>query len=210
MAPVGATETKRAPPPQAGQLVRVSLLAAAAVYAPLAFATGLPHWLAAGAAVATVAVLFLLSAPSRAVGAGYYSRAHPRRFLVTGAASGIGFDVARALLARGDIVVATDINIDGLAAKLKRAAAVEPDPVPEKAAVVDATPQPLGLASEARLRVLQLDVRCPNAWEAAVHHCEEALGGVDVCMNIAGYLAPCRYSTFAFRRRWPHKQHPCP
>jgi hypothetical protein len=57
MAPPGATETKRAPLSQAGQLVRVSLLATTAVYAPLAFVTGLPHWLAVGAAVATVVVL---------------------------------------------------------------------------------------------------------------------------------------------------------
>jgi NAD(P)-dependent dehydrogenase (short-subunit alcohol dehydrogenase family) len=83
----------------------------------------------------------------------------PRRVLVTGAASGLGLALVRALVARGDLVLATD------------QAAERPITVPEAAAY------------------LCLDVRSDDAWLAAHDHVRETWGGLDVLVNNAGVAA---------------------
>ncbi len=89
----------------------------------------------------------------------------PRRFFITGAASGIGRFVADTLIERGHYVFATDANCDGLRAHAQKAG-----------------------WPEERTWALQLDVRDADAWErvflAAVH----AMGQVDVCINNAGVM----------------------
>src|SRR6478735_9056326 len=83
----------------------------------------------------------------------------PRRVLVTGGASGLGLALVRAFVARGDDVLATDLQAD------------RPDALPEAAAY------------------LPLDVRSDNAWGAALAHVRETWGGLDLLVNNAGVAA---------------------
>ena len=83
----------------------------------------------------------------------------PRRVLVTGGASGLGLALVRALVARGDEVLATDVHAD------------RPDVLPEAAAY------------------LTLDVRSDDAWAAALAHVRETWGGLDLLVNNAGVAA---------------------
>lgn len=88
-------------------------------------------------------------------------------FLITGCASGIGQHLTGALLQRGHRVLATDINEEGLRAGAAR----------------------LRWPAE-RVRLQRLDVRDAAAWQEAVARCVSELGGLDVLLNIAGYLHP--------------------
>ena len=88
----------------------------------------------------------------------------PRRALVTGGASGFGFETTRVLLDQGAQVAIGDID----ESKLKSAAAA--------------------LGSN-RLLALQLDVTSVSSVEAAVAACENAFGGLDTLVNCAGILA---------------------
>ncbi|HXG27223.1 MAG TPA: SDR family NAD(P)-dependent oxidoreductase, partial [Nevskiales bacterium] len=82
-------------------------------------------------------------------------------YLVTGAASGIGAALARALLARGAAVCAADIQpMNALAG----------DP--------------------ARLLSARLDVRDAQAWTALVERVVARWGRLDVLLNVAGVLKP--------------------
>src|SRR6478672_9149317 len=83
----------------------------------------------------------------------------PRRVLVTGGASGLGLALVRAFVARGDEVLATDLQAD------------RPDALPEAAAY------------------LPLDVRSDDAWGAALAHVRETWGGLDLLVNNAGVAA---------------------
>jgi NAD(P)-dependent dehydrogenase (short-subunit alcohol dehydrogenase family) len=85
--------------------------------------------------------------------------ASPRRVLVTGAASGLGLALVRALVARGDHVLATDVQVE------------RPGALPEAAAY------------------LPLDVRSDEAWAAALAHVRETWGGLDLLVNNAGVAA---------------------
>jgi 3-oxoacyl-[acyl-carrier protein] reductase len=89
----------------------------------------------------------------------------PDRFLVTGAASGIGQRVADLLLSRGHRVLATDIDRDGLEAHARS--------------------WPAG-----RVAIARLDVTDAAAWVAVLDRARELWGGLDVLYNVAGYLAP--------------------
>ncbi|HLL52650.1 MAG TPA: SDR family oxidoreductase [Myxococcaceae bacterium] len=91
--------------------------------------------------------------------------AHEQSFVVTGSASGIGKYITRGLVKAGHRVLATDINLEGL-----RTVA-----------------QAGGWASE-RVRLRALDVRDVDAWNATFEEAVSAFGGVDVLMNIAGYM----------------------
>lgn len=91
----------------------------------------------------------------------------PKVFVVTGAASGIGKHLARALSGRGNHVLATDVNEKGLADT-----AEGPPP------------------GEGRLVTHPLDVTRPDAWEEALDAAEQAFGALDVVMNVAGFLRP--------------------
>lgn len=82
--------------------------------------------------------------------------ASPRRALVTGAASGLGFALATQLSARGDRVLATDVALD------------RPASLPHG---VDYLP---------------LDVRSDAAWAAALAHVTKHWGGLDLLINNAG------------------------
>jgi 3-oxoacyl-[acyl-carrier protein] reductase len=86
-----------------------------------------------------------------------------KTFLVTGAASGIGLELARQLLLRGDKVCACDVNVAGM--------------------------QPLQvLAGNGQLRTEALDVRDPAAWNRVVDALVADWGRLDVLANVAGVL----------------------
>lgn len=87
--------------------------------------------------------------------------------LVTGAASGIGLAVTRALLAQGHCVVAADL--DG--AKLTALAVAE-------------------RWSTDQCLIRPVDVREEISWQALYETAEDHFGAVDVLYNIAGYLRP--------------------
>ncbi|MCA9693949.1 MAG: SDR family oxidoreductase [Myxococcales bacterium] len=91
----------------------------------------------------------------------------PRRFFLTGCASGIGQHLAAALLARGHRVWATDIA----QAELEGHARAHLWPAD-------------------RVTLRRLDVTDADAWERVYEEAIVALGGIDVHMNIAGYLQP--------------------
>ncbi len=88
-------------------------------------------------------------------------------FFVTGCASGIGRHLVGALARRGHRVLATDVNEEGLAAAAKA-----------------------GAWPEAQVRLQGLDVRSPDAWQAALAEALSAFGQLDVLLNVAGYLKP--------------------
>ncbi|MEK6789747.1 MAG: SDR family oxidoreductase [Pseudomonadota bacterium] len=87
-----------------------------------------------------------------------------QHWIVTGAASGIGQELAKQLLARGDRLCACDVQPAGLQAL--------------KAFASDAS----------QLRLETLDVRDAAAWKALVARVEAEDGAVDVLANIAGVL----------------------
>ncbi|MEO1085901.1 MAG: SDR family oxidoreductase, partial [Acidobacteriota bacterium] len=88
----------------------------------------------------------------------------PSRFLITGAASGIGRRLVDDVLARGHRVLAADLAEDALEA-------IEEWPA-------------------GRVIRRRLDVRDPDAWGEAVASAAAAFGGLDVVMNVAGVLRP--------------------
>lgn len=88
-----------------------------------------------------------------------------RTFFLTGCASGIGRHMAGVLAERGHRVFATDINLEGLEASAAERGWLEP-----------------------KVHLARLDVTDPDNWEEVFGRAVDALGGVDVIMNIAGYL----------------------
>lgn len=90
----------------------------------------------------------------------------PHHHLVTGAASGIGFALARRLLERGDAVMACDLRPEPLQALAAFAAAPE------------------------RLLLQPLDVREPAQWTAALQRLRAHWPRLDLLCNCAGVLAP--------------------
>lgn len=87
-----------------------------------------------------------------------------KNHLITGAASGFGFALARTLLSRGDSVMACDINTAPM--EQLRAFAVAPD----------------------RLNIRQLDVRDPAQWEQTMQAAVQLWPRIDTVMNVAGVL----------------------
>jgi 3-oxoacyl-[acyl-carrier protein] reductase len=90
-----------------------------------------------------------------------------RVFLVTGCASGIGRELADALVALGARLLASDRDIEAL----RRHAEHEGWP-------------------EDRTRTRLLDVTDPKHWASAVDEAREHFGRLDVLVNVAGYLMP--------------------
>jgi 3-oxoacyl-[acyl-carrier protein] reductase len=90
----------------------------------------------------------------------------PRRFFLTGCASGIGRHLAGALLAEGHRVWATDLDLAALSAHADARWPAD------------------------RARVAALDVRDAAAWSRVFAEAVADMGGVDVLMNVAGYLRP--------------------
>ncbi|MEZ4385270.1 MAG: SDR family oxidoreductase [Nannocystaceae bacterium] len=91
----------------------------------------------------------------------------PRTVFLTGCASGIGRDLADALLSAGHRIWATDVAID----RLREHARSRAWPAERSACA-------------------HLDVRDAAAWESTYAAAIEQLGGVDVHINVAGYLRP--------------------
>lgn len=89
------------------------------------------------------------------------------RFVLTGCASGIGQRLAQRLLQQGRRVLATDIDLQRL-----RQVSADWD--------------------RDRSMVTALDVRDADGWEAVMDQAEAAWQGVDVVMNVAGFLRPSR------------------
>ncbi|MBZ5504967.1 MAG: SDR family oxidoreductase [Acidobacteriia bacterium] len=89
-----------------------------------------------------------------------------KHYLITGAASGFGFALARTLLARGDAVMACDIN----AAPMEQLRAFATAP--------------------AQLNIRQLDVRDPAQWEQTMQAAAQLWPRIDTVMNVAGVLRP--------------------
>ncbi len=91
----------------------------------------------------------------------------PRTFFVTGCASGIGRHLADALIDRGHRVWATDLALEPLRAHAEERA----------------------WPSE-RTFCAKLDVTDAAAWEQVYAQALDHLGGIDVHVNVAGYLRP--------------------
>jgi 3-oxoacyl-[acyl-carrier protein] reductase len=89
-----------------------------------------------------------------------------KHHLITGAASGIGFALARTLLARGDAVLACDLNTAPLETLRTYARAPE------------------------LLQARPLDVRDPGQWEQLMREAAQLWPRIDTVMNIAGVLRP--------------------
>jgi 3-oxoacyl-[acyl-carrier protein] reductase len=89
-----------------------------------------------------------------------------KHHLITGAASGFGFGLASTLLARGDCVMACDVNTAPM--EQLRASASTPD----------------------QLSIRQLDVRDPAQWEQTVQAAAQLWPRIDTVMNVAGVLRP--------------------
>lgn len=91
----------------------------------------------------------------------------PDTFLITGAAHGLGRRITTVLARQGKRVLAADIAEERLA----------------EAAREERWPS-------ARVLTHKLDIRDVDGWEAALEYADQELGGVDVCMNVAGVLHP--------------------
>ncbi len=87
---------------------------------------------------------------------------------MTGCASGIGRHLSKRFLDRGHRVFCTDIDREGM-----------------QAWIGDSD------YSTAQVALRKLDVRQPGAWKKAVDEAVTTFGGIDVMMNVAGYLRPC-------------------
>jgi len=86
--------------------------------------------------------------------------------IITGAASGIGFELARILLERGDSVLACDVNLESM----------------EQLRPHSAAPQ--------QLEIMQLDVRDPLQWDSAIETATRRWPRIDTVMNVAGVMQP--------------------
>lgn len=90
-----------------------------------------------------------------------------RVMMVTGAASGIGRQLARDLSRRGHSIIATDVDPE----RLKDASRTDfPD--------------------EDRVLCERLDVREGDSWTALIERAIERFGRLDVLLNVAGHLVP--------------------
>jgi 3-oxoacyl-[acyl-carrier protein] reductase len=90
-----------------------------------------------------------------------------RSFFVTGCASGIGCDLAEALIELGARVTATDVNYDGLMAAARERG--WPDD---------------------RVLYRRLDVTSAQAWAAVTEAAVDRFEQIDVLVNVAGVLTP--------------------
>lgn len=90
-----------------------------------------------------------------------------KTFLVTGCASGIGKHLTEELVRRGHRVCATALQMDVLASIARE-----------------------GNWPDDRVMMRQLDVREPESWDRVVAEAVAKFGGIDVLLNVAGFLQP--------------------
>ena len=107
---------------------------------------------------------WILSEPNRSVNKDFYKR--PRRFLLTGSASGMSQHLTKKLISQGHYVMATDIMYEEL--------------LQQFSSHVDS----------GRVLVRKLNVTNPENWSEVMDLCVEKWGGLDVVFNIAGVLCP--------------------
>ena len=91
----------------------------------------------------------------------------------------MGKELALALYEQGHYVCATDINMEGL----REAFMDIPGPINERESVCKGS-------DNRRLMLYRLDVRDEANWVFVLGKCRERWHGLDVLMNIAGYLSP--------------------
>ena len=96
-----------------------------------------------------------------------YYRAEQRRFLVTGAASGLGRHMVTRLSLQGHLVLATDLDEEELAAAGYRSF----------------------WDLDERVMIMKLDVQVEEDWWQAIRYCEEHFNGLDVLLNLAHFRA---------------------
>ena len=137
-----------------------------------------PEALAAIALILYV-VYFYLRPRSRPLPAGHFDR--PRRFLLTGCASGMGRRITGELLRRGHYVCATDIQHSAL-----YQAAKEDGWQDSKSCLGHLE----GHEDEAQILLRDMDVTKPDEWDRQIHSTIAHWGGVDVVINFAGVLIP--------------------
>lgn len=87
--------------------------------------------------------------------------------ILTGGASGIGKHLAHVFAARGDRLVATDIQEEALKEEGRK-----------------------GSWDPAQVAVRKLDIRDRTAWQETIDFAVRTWGKIDLLMNIAGYLLP--------------------
>ena len=109
-------------------------------------------------------VKWALSPPDRKIKKEFYDT--PRRFLLTGSASGMSQHLTKTLLSRGHYVCATDIMYTQLLQQYP------------------------GENRPTNLLLQKLDVTNSDNWDEVVGSCVEVWGGLDVVFNIAGVLCP--------------------
>jgi 3-oxoacyl-[acyl-carrier protein] reductase len=96
----------------------------------------------------------------------------PRRFFITGGASGVGRHLSLTLARQGHLVLAADVNAAGLAETVAQFSA-------------GAGARPGG-----RLLTCALDVGSGEQWQRCLAVAVRELGGLDVLMNVAGLAIP--------------------
>lgn len=102
----------------------------------------------------------------------------PKLYVVTGAASGIGLQLTRDLIAAGHSVVAADLNIAGLESRAEEHGFL---------------PRDAGLTNGSGGRTIwlrRLDVRSAPDWDALLAEVVDRLGVPDAVLNVAGYIRP--------------------
>ncbi|MCA9644251.1 MAG: SDR family oxidoreductase [Myxococcales bacterium] len=107
----------------------------------------------------------------------------PKLYVVTGAASGIGLQLTRDLIAARHSVVAADLNLSGLESR-----AEEHGLLPKSNGAPTSSGSANGSGPAVWLR--RLDVRSAADWDALLNEVSERLGVPDAVLNVAGYIRP--------------------
>ena len=124
--------------------------------------------------VLTCLLTWLLGPRHQPLPHGHYES--PRRFLLTGCASGMGRRITAELLWAGHMVMATDVSEESLRA------------ISHKDGWSRLSRE--GKNASGVILLMPLDVRDPAAWDAVLRAATHAWGGLDTVLNFAGLLEP--------------------